>query len=217
MKTSSWKTDKKFPWNRDEKVVVATKKCRVNRPYVLNRIDCLNKQNVSAVQQHWTITKVTLDLQLNKIEVKPTGYLNNINQNGLIKGILFFYLFLAKFAFINYKTEKKQVSYSYSFKINLRKKISLNNFMFSLFLENEPRISHLTMLWHEGFIKRQDTLSVNLLLQGRFFYAINYLIDELFTDIRIRSLDIKTSFILSNITNKITLTNLLRNQHLLFF
>lgn len=157
--------------------------------------DLMLKQNCYTVHHVSSLTKIILDLPINKIESNTNKFFTNFDLNAQIKSILFFYLFSAIFPFVNYKKTKSNKNYFFSFKILLNQKTS-NFFLTQLFEINganlPPKIDNIS---GGLFFQKPKTTAINFLTQGHFLSEIEYLFEQIYPDLRLSTFFFKISLI----------------------
>lgn len=152
-----------------------------------------SKQNYKVVKT-FSLLKIVLDLPINKIEYQTNKFFVNFDLNDQVKSLLFFYLFLALFPYVNYK-KIKTTGYFFSFKVVLNCDSAKSLYLFSLFEENKI-IMQPTKTYYLGEFKRKIPNAVlNIKTAGMFFFAVESLFDTIYSDLRLKTFYFKTSFI----------------------
>jgi hypothetical protein len=114
----------------------------------ISNCDLINKYNVKSVHQIPKLDKIVLELDmkdlLNSYEISSKDQTDSVAQ---VKAFLILYIFIGLFPYI--KASKavsssgrlKTTNLQYSLKVVLRRKEEINNFLFSLFVENWQKLS----------------------------------------------------------------------------
>jgi hypothetical protein len=161
-------------------------------------VDLFLKQNLKFVQEIPGIKKIIHDLPLNKIETKANKTLTNFDLSAQLKGILFFYLFLAIFPFVNYKNTKSNKHYYFSFKVVLNK-IKSTNYLVQLSEINEDLFySKKDIISKEFLTQKHKTVAVNVLSKGGVFEEIQYLFKKIYRNLQLTKFFFRSSFVFVN-------------------
>ena len=150
----------------------------------ISNCDLINKYNVKSVHQIPKLDKIVLELDmkdlLNSYEISSKDQTDSVAQ---VKAFLILYIFIGLFPYI--KASKavsssgrlKTTNLQYSLKVVLRRKEEINNFLFSLFVENWQKLSleDFKLFKNERVkSKAEKTFVLNTLLPADCFFDISF-------------------------------------------
>lgn len=173
----------------------------------LSYCDQINKYNIKNIHKVTKLKNIVLDFSLNNF-IKAAEY--NTNEEELLiktKAFVFLYLLNTTLPFINsnklkiIKKQEKDSSAFYSLKIILSNRKDINQFLFTLFIENWQNtfIDDTKILENKKFSNKilNNILLFNCILPANIFFEFNNVLNVI-TGINSKDLFINMSFIFKN-------------------
>lgn len=177
---------------------------RNNYESYISDCDLINKYNIKNVHQIPKLDKIVLELDmkdlLNSYENSSKDQTDSVAQ---VKAFLILYIFMGLFPYI--KASKavsssgrlKTTNLQYSLKVVFRKKEEINNFLFSLFVENWQKLSleDFKLFKNErAKSKVEKTFVLNSLLPADCFFDINEFLSKSLTGVNSKNLKFRLNF-----------------------
>ena len=177
---------------------------RNNYESYISNCDLINKYNVKSVHQIPKLDKIVLELDmkdlLNSYEISSKDQTDSVAQ---VKAFLILYIFIGLFPYI--KASKavsssgrlKTTNLQYSLKVVLRRKEEINNFLFSLFVENWQKLSleDFKLFKNERVkSKAEKTFVLNSLLPADCFFDISEFLSKSLTGVNSKNLKFRLNF-----------------------
>lgn len=177
---------------------------RNNYESYISNCDLINKYNIKNVHQIPKLDKIVLELDmkdlLNSYENSSKDQTDSVAQ---VKAFLILYIFMGLFPYI--KASKavsssgrlKTTNLQYSLKVVFRKKEEINNFLFSLFVENWQKLSleDFKLFKNErAKSKVEKTFVLNSLLPADCFFDINEFLSKSLTGVNSKNLKFRLNF-----------------------
>ncbi len=187
----------------------------------ISNCDLINKYNVKSVHQIPKLDKIVLELDmkdlLNSYEISSKDQTDSVAQ---VKAFLILYIFIGLFPYI--KASKavsssgrlKTTNLQYSLKVVLRRKEEINNFLFSLFVENWQKLSleDFKLFKNERVkSKAEKTFVLNTLLPADCFFDISEFLSKSLTGVNSRNLKFRLNFSFNSSINVKDRNKLIKN------
>jgi len=187
----------------------------------ISNCDLINKYNVKSVHQIPKLDKIVLELDmkdlLNSYEISSKDQTDSVAQ---VKAFLILYIFIGLFPYI--KASKavsssgrlKTTNLQYSLKVVLRRKEEINNFLFSLFVENWQKLSLEDFkLFKNERVKRkaEKTFVLNTLLPADCFFDISEFLSKSLTGVNSKNLKFRLNFSFNSSINVKDRNKLIKN------
>ncbi len=187
----------------------------------ISNCDLINKYNVKSVHQIPKLDKIVLELDmkdlLNSYEISSKDQTDSVAQ---VKAFLILYIFIGLFPYI--KASKavsssgrlKTTNLQYSLKVVLRRKEEINNFLFSLFVENWQKLSleDFKLFKNERVkSKAEKTFVLNTLLPADCFFDISEFLSKSLTGVNSKNLKFRLNFSFNSSINVKDLNKLIKN------
>ena len=187
----------------------------------ISNCDLINKYNVKSVHQIPKLDKIVLELDmkdlLNSYEISSKDQTDSVAQ---VKAFLILYIFIGLFPYI--KASKavsssgrlKTTNLQYSLKVVLRMKEEINNFLFSLFVENWQKLSleDFKLFKNERVkSKAEKTFVLNTLLPVDCFFDISEFLSKSLTGVNSKNLKFRLNFSFNSPINVKDRNKLIKN------
>jgi len=187
----------------------------------ISNCDLINKYNVKSVHQIPKLDKIVLELEmkdlLNSYEISSKDQTDSVAQ---VKAFLILYIFIGLFPYI--KASKavsssgrlKTTNLQYSLKVVLRRKEEINNFLFSLFVENWQKLSleDFKLFKNERVkSKAEKTFVLNTLLPADCFFDISEFLSKSLTGVNSKNLKFRLNFSFNSSINVKDRNKLIKN------
>jgi len=187
----------------------------------ISNCDLINKYNVKSVHQIPKLDKIVLELDmkdlLNSYEISSKDQTDSVAQ---VKAFLILYIFIGLFPYI--KASKavsssgrlKTTNLQYSLKVVLRRKEEINNFLFSLFVENWQKLSleDFKLFKNERVkSKAEKTFVLNTLLPADCFFDISEFLSKSLTGVNSKNLKFRLNFSFNSSINVTDRNKLIKN------
>lgn len=187
----------------------------------ISNCDLINKYNVKSVHQIPKLDKIVLELDmkdlLNSYEISSKDQTDSVAQ---VKAFLILYIFIGLFPYI--KASKavsssgrlKTTNLQYSLKVVLRRKEEINNFLFSLFVENWQKLSleDFKLFKNERVkSKAEKTFVLNTLLPVDCFFDISEFLSKSLTGVNSKNLKFRLNFSFNSPINVKDRNKLIKN------
>jgi len=187
----------------------------------ISNCDLINKYNVKSVHQIPKLDKIVLELDmkdlLNSYEISSKDQTDSVAQ---VKAFLILYIFIGLFPYI--KASKavsssgrlKTTNLQYSLKVVLRRKEEINNFLFSLFVENWQKLSleDFKLFKNERVkSKAEKTFVLNTLLPADCFFYISEFLSKSLTGVNSKNLKFRLNFSFNSSINVKDRNKLIKN------
>jgi|TARA_A100001035_G_scaffold25981_1_gene17419 ribosomal protein L5 len=187
----------------------------------ISNCDLINKYNVKSVHQIPKLDKIVLELDmkdlLNSYEISSKDQTDSVAQ---VKAFLILYIFIGLFPYI--KASKavsssgrlKTTNLQYSLKVVLRRKEEINNFLFSLFVENWQKLSleDFKLFKNERVkSKAEKTFVLNTLLPADCFFDISEFLSKSLTGVNSKNLKFRLNFSFNSSINVKDRNKLIKN------
>ena len=187
----------------------------------ISNCDLINKYNIKSVHQIPKLDKIVLELDmkdlLNSYEISSKDQTDSVAQ---VKAFLILYIFIGLFPYI--KASKavsssgrlKTTNLQYSLKVVLRRKEEINNFLFSLFVENWQKLSleDFKLFKNERVkSKAEKTFVLNTLLPADCFFDISEFLSKSLTGVNSKNLKFRLNFSFNSSINVKDRNKLIKN------
>ena len=187
----------------------------------ISNCDLINKYNVKSVHQIPKLDKIVLELDmkdlLNSYEISSKDQTDSVAQ---VKAFLILYIFIGLLPYI--KASKavsssgrlKTTNLQYSLKVVLRRKEEINNFLFSLFVENWQKLSleDFKLFKNERVkSKAEKTFVLNTLLPADCFFDISEFLSKSLTGVNSKNLKFRLNFSFNSSINVKDRNKLIKN------
>jgi len=158
----------------------------------LYNYDSITKYNLFHLKKNNKLNSIVLELPIGKLERYSRKFIKGSYLNTQIKAALYFYLFISKYSYCNFKSTK--TSAGFCFKVVLRSFISISLFLISLFIEDQLAINfNKNKKLFFNFYKN-DFFSVSTLLKGEFFVLNTELFKINYKDIKLKNFVVTINF-----------------------
>ena len=174
----------------------------------ISRCDLINKYNIKSTYQIPELDKIVLELDmkdlLNSYEISLKDQTDSIAQ---VKAFSIIYMFMGLLPYIRAsKTvsssgRAKTTKLQFSLKIVLRKKGEINNFLFSLFVENWQKLvlEDFKLFKNERLkTKVEKILVLNSLVPADCFFDVNEFLSKSLNNVNSKSLKFRLNFSFKN-------------------
>jgi len=187
----------------------------------ISRCDLINKYNIKSVYEIPELDKIVLELDmkdlLNSYEIPSKDQTDSIAQ---VKAFSIVYMFMGLLPYIRAsKTvsssgRAKTTNLQFSLKIVLRKRDEINNFLFSLFVENWHKLilEDFKLFKNERFKAKVEKIFVlNSLVPADCFFDVNESLSKSLSGVNSKSLKFRLNFSFKSPIDLIDRNRLIKN------
>lgn len=154
----------------------------------LYNFDSITKYNLFHLKKNNKLNSIVLDLSVAKLERHSKKFTKGSHLNIQIKAALYFYLFVSKYPYCNFKSTK--VSAGFSFKVILRNFTNINLFLVSLFIEDQLTINFSKNKKQFFTVCKDNFFQINAFLKGELFALNIDLFKANFKDLKLKNFNV---------------------------